>query len=124
MKEAEAVRAFGAMSQETRLRIVRRLVVKRANGLPAGEIGDALGGVSSSRLSFYLNHLEHAGLLEKRRQGRSIVYSAIFPVLADLVAFLMHDCCDGHCAYCNKAIELFAQCEGRPTSPGTVDSKI
>lgn len=50
--------------------------------------------------------------------------SAIFPVLADLVAFLMHDCCDGHCAYCDKAIELFAQCEGRPTSPGTVDSKI
>ena len=35
-----------------------------------------------------------------------------------------HDCCDGHCAYCDKAIELFAQCEGRPTSSGTVDSKI
>lgn len=116
MKETQAINAFAAISQETRLRIVRLLVVAGANGLPAGEIGASLGGVSSSRLSFHLSQLEHAGLVEKRREGRLIIYSAIFPALSDLVAFLMHDCCQGHCAYCDKAIELFAKCEGRPTS--------
>jgi ArsR family transcriptional regulator, arsenate/arsenite/antimonite-responsive transcriptional repressor len=39
----------------------------------------------------------------------------IFPALSDLVAFLMRDCCEGHCAVCDKAIALFAKCTGRPT---------
>jgi hypothetical protein len=31
-----------------------------------------------------------------RRQSRSIVYSARYDSLADLVSFLMEDCCAGH----------------------------
>lgn len=123
MKEAQAINAFAAISQETRLRIIRLLVVTGANGLAAGEIGSSLGGVPSSRLSFHLSQLEHAGLVEKRREGRSIIYSAIFPALSDLVAFLTHDCCQGHCAYCDKAIELFSKCEGRSTSTENVNLK-
>lgn len=115
MQEIQALSAFAAISQETRLRIIRLLVVAGAQGMPAGEIGNALGGVTSSRLSFHLTQLEQAGLVRKKREGRSIIYSAIFPALSDLVAFLMHDCCHGHCAYCDKAIELFAKCEGLPT---------
>lgn len=116
MKEQAALAAFGALSQETRLRIVRLLVVAGADGMAAGTIGEALGGAASSRVSFHLSQLEHAGLVKSRREGRSIIYSAVFPALSDLVAFLMHDCCQGHCAYCDKAIALFAKCEGRPTS--------
>lgn len=116
MNEANALVAFAALSQETRLRIVRMLVTAGANGMAAGAIAAALGGAAASRVSFHLSHLEHAGLIVRRREGRSIIYSAIFPTLSDLVAFLMRDCCEGHCEVCDRAIVLFAQCTGRPTT--------
>ena len=91
MNEAEALSCFAALSQETRLRVVRLLVRAGPEGLPAGAIGEAMGGASSSRMSFHLGQLEQAGLVHSRREGRSIIYSAVFPALADLVAFLTSD---------------------------------
>jgi len=116
MDEQQALAAFAAISNQTRLRIVRMLVVAGADGQAAGAIAEAMGGAPASRISFHLSQLEQAGLIESRREGRSIIYSAIFPTLSDLVAFLMRDCCEGHCAVCDKAIALFAQCTGRPTN--------
>ena len=115
MEEQRALESFGAIAQETRLRIVRMLVVAGADGMAAGAIADQLGGAASSRVSFHLAHLERAGLVLSRREGRSIIYCAVFTVLPDLVAFLMHDCCQGHCKYCDRAIALFSKCEGRPS---------
>lgn len=53
-------------------------------------------GVSPSNLSFHLKELDHAGLIVQRRESRSIVYTASYDALADLVKFLMEDCCSGH----------------------------
>jgi len=116
MDEDQALGAFAALSQETRLRIVRLLITAGAEGMAAGTIAAALDGSAASRVSFHLTHLEQAGLIISRREGRSIIYSAIFPALSDLVAFLMRDCCEGHCEVCDRAIALFAQCTGRPTA--------
>ncbi|WP_323716365.1 ArsR/SmtB family transcription factor [Paracoccus aminovorans] len=99
MNESQALAAFAALSQETRLRIVRLLVKAGPEGMAAGAIGEALGA-STSRLSFHLTHLEHAGLIRSRREGRFIIYSAVFATLAGLIAFLMRDCCDGHPEIC------------------------
>ena len=115
MDENQALAAFAAISNPTRLRIVRLLVVAGAGGRSAGAIAEALDGAAASRISFHLNQLEQAGLVLSRREGRSIIYSAIFPTLSDLVAFLMKDCCEGHCEVCDQAIALFAHCTGRPT---------
>lgn len=115
MDEQQALDGFSALAQETRLRIVRLLVKAGADGVASGAIAVALGDCSASRVSFHLNHLENSGLIRSRREGRSIIYSAIFPALSDLVAFLMRDCCEGHCEVCDRAIKLFAQCRGRPT---------
>lgn len=112
MNEPEALAAFAAMSQETRLRVVRLLVQAGPEGMAAGAIGEALGGATTSRLSFHLTHLEHAGLIRSRREGRFIIYSAVFPTLAGLIEFLMRDCCDGHPEICEPvAAALSCSCE-------------
>lgn len=114
MDEKNALSGFAAIAQETRLKIIRLLVKAGADGMAAGAITEALATASAPRVSFHLTHLEHAGLIESRRDGRSIIYSAVFPALSDLVAFLMKDCCSGHCEVCDRAIALFAKCTGRP----------
>ncbi|MDK8874816.1 metalloregulator ArsR/SmtB family transcription factor [Paracoccus sp. SSJ] len=112
MEEHHALAGFAALSQETRLRIVRLLVKAGPDGMAAGTIGEALGGASTSRLSFHLAHLEHAGLIRSRREGRFIIYSAVFATLAGLIAFLMRDCCDGHPEICAPvAAALSCSCE-------------
>ena len=105
MNEPQALAAFAAMSQETRLRVVRLLVQAGPDGMAAGAIGEALGGATTSRLSFHLTHLEHAGLIQSRREGRYIIYSAVYPALAGLVGFLLKDCCQGHSEICAPAVE-------------------
>src|SRR5690606_14468338 len=102
--------AFGALSQETRLQIVRLLVTAGPEGLAAGAIGEAMDGASSSRMSFHLKELEHSGLVISRREGRSIVYSAAFESLAGLVQFLMRDCCQGHPEICDPAVAAHSAC--------------
>jgi len=104
VNETQALDAFAALAQETRLRIVRLLVTAGPDGLAAGAIGQAMDGASSSRMSFHLSHLEHAGLVVSRREGRSIVYSADFAALSGLIAFLMRDCCQGHPEVCEPAM--------------------
>lgn len=94
MEEKLAIAAFSALSQETRLRIVRLLVKSGPEGLPAGAIADAMG-VSASNVSFHLKDLEHSTLITSRREARSIVYTASFDAIGDLVRFLMEDCCSG-----------------------------
>ncbi|OWQ78009.1 ArsR/SmtB family transcription factor [Stenotrophomonas maltophilia] len=118
MIEVQAIGAFGAIAHADRLRIVRMLVVAGAEGMSAGGIAAALEKSQPSRVSFHLKELLRVGLVQKRREGKSLIYSADFPVLSDLVAFLMHDCCNGHCEYCDRAIKLLAQCTGRATGKG------
>lgn len=92
MDESQALNAFAALSQETRLGIVRLLVREGPNGLSAGAIAEA-ARVSASNVSFHLKELERAGLIEARREARSIIYSANFEGLRELIAFLTKDCC-------------------------------
>lgn len=110
MNETQALDAFAALSQETRLRIVRLLVVAGPAGMAAGAIGEKMDGASSSRMSFHLAQLEQAGLVQSRREGRSIIYSARYPSLSSLVEFLMRDCCSGHPEVCNPAVEALSSC--------------
>ena len=114
MEEERALVAFAALSQETRLRIVRLLVKAGPDGMAAGAIGDGIGGATTSRLSFHLTHLEHAGLVRSKRDGRFIIYSAVYPALAGLVEFLMRDCCQGHPEICAPAVAAL-NCACNPT---------
>jgi DNA-binding transcriptional ArsR family regulator len=104
MDEQQALDAFGALSQETRLQMVRALVKAGPEGLPAGAVADSVGA-SSSSASFHLAHLERAGLVQSRREARSILYSVRFTALSALIEFLMRDCCQGHPEVCAPSID-------------------
>jgi DNA-binding transcriptional ArsR family regulator len=99
MDESQALAAFAALSQDTRLRILRLLVRAGSAGLSAGEIADAVG-TSPSNLSFHLKELERAGLVAARREARSIIYTAAYGALQGLIRFLMEDCCGGRREIC------------------------
>ena len=76
MDERQALSAFSALSQETRLRILRMLVVAGPDGLAAGTIAEK-AEVSPSNVSFHLKELERASLVRARRDSRAL--SSIAP---------------------------------------------
>jgi ArsR family transcriptional regulator, arsenate/arsenite/antimonite-responsive transcriptional repressor len=102
MKKATVIGALGALAQETRLDIFRRLVQTGPAGLAAGDIGERLG-LPSPTLSFHLNQLRFAGLITSRRESRSIIYSANFKAMNGLLAYLTENCCGGRPELCAPA---------------------
>lgn len=109
MNRGQALSAFSALSQDTRLSIVRLLVQAGPDGIAAGDVADEIG-VSASNLSFHLKELQHAGLVEARREARSIIYSADYGALRGLIGFLMKDCCGGRPEICDPVIDAAACC--------------
>jgi DNA-binding transcriptional ArsR family regulator len=99
MDERQALDGFAALSQETRLRIVRRLVRAGPKGMAAGAIAESMG-VSPSNMSFHLKELERSGMIAARREARSIIYTADYDALRGLIEFLMKDCCGGRPEIC------------------------
>ena len=95
MNDPQALAMLNALSQETRLHVVRFLVRRGAKGASAGEIGEVVGAISS-RASFHLAALERAGAVSSERQSRKIIYKANIGNLGHLVSFLLNDCCAGH----------------------------
>lgn len=81
---ARAARWFHALSDETRLEIVRRLA---GGERCVCDLTDALGA-AQSRLSFHLKTLKTAGLVTDRRQGRWVYYTLDPDVLDAMAAFL------------------------------------
>lgn len=94
MEIKDAAAALAALAHEGRLTLFRLLVRTGPAGLAAGEIARQLR-LPPSTLSASLGLLTGAGLAQSRRDGRSIVYSARFDRMGDLMAFLADDCCGG-----------------------------
>ena len=94
MKSKTAIAALGALANEHRLAVFRLLVQAGPDGMPAGAIASVVG-LPGSSLSFHLAHLTRAGLIEQRRESRSLIYSADFAAMNGLVGFLTENCCGG-----------------------------
>lgn len=99
MEMKRAVTALGALAQETRLAVFRRLVQAGPEGIAAGAIGEQLG-TAPATLSFHLKELAHAGLVTSRQEGRFIFYAANFAAMTKLLDFLTRDCCGGRPDMC------------------------
>lgn len=89
---------FSAIGSDARLRIVRLLLSAHPEGLIVGDIGTELK-IPNSTLSHHLDKLKHEGLVQVRREGTYLWYSANTTVLEELLAFLFSECCTR-----NKAI--------------------
>jgi ArsR family transcriptional regulator len=102
MKKSDALVALSALAQESRLDIFRLLVQAGEAGMPAGKVGEQLG-LPSATLAFHLKELKHAGLITFTREGRSLIYAAVYPTMNGLLAFLTENCCQGHPAACGPS---------------------
>jgi DNA-binding transcriptional ArsR family regulator len=94
MKVEQAVDKLAALAQETRLKIFRLLVEAGDAGLNAGTIAEALD-LAPATLSFHVAQLNRAGLVNARQESRFIYYSAAYPAMDDLIAYLTDNCCQG-----------------------------
>jgi ArsR family transcriptional regulator len=105
MDEDAAIAALAALAQPTRLRVFRMLIKAGLDGLPAGAIAEA-EAVPHNTMSTHLAVLARAGLVQSRRESRSIIYAANIERIGGLLTFLVADCCAGHpdvCAPLEKA---------------------
>ena len=122
MKKSTVVAALGALAQETRLDIFRLLVQKGPEGMPAGDIGTRLGQPSPT-MSFHLNQLRFAGLISSRRESRSIIYSANFKGMSDLLAYLTENCCGGRPELCSPTVAAGCGSECTPELTNVTQKK-
>jgi DNA-binding transcriptional ArsR family regulator len=94
MEKTDAVTALAALAQDNRLDVFRLLVQTGPEGLQAGAVAEALD-LAPNTLTFHFDRLRMAGLVNVRREGRSMIYAARYETMADLLAFLTENCCGG-----------------------------
>jgi ArsR family transcriptional regulator len=109
MESEEAISAFAALAQPTRLDVFRLLMEHEPDGLPAGEIARQMN-VPHNTMSTHLAILTRAGLIEAERQSRSIIYRAKLDAVRALTGFLVKDCCGGRPEICAPLIADLSPC--------------
>jgi ArsR family transcriptional regulator len=107
-KLAKAVDALSALAHEGRLSVFRLLVRAGPDGVAAGDIARKLD-ILPNTLSASLTVLAHAGLVQSRREGRSIIYTADYERMRGLLGFLMEDCCNGEASICAPLAAIAAR---------------
>jgi len=115
MESIDPVTALSALAHESRLSVFRMLVQAGHEGIAAGEIARRLD-MPPNTLSSNLNILLHAGLVARRRESRSIIYSARYQTMARLLEYLMQDCCGGNPDICAPLVKLAGNI-ARPECP-------
>ncbi len=105
--QQDAVKKLAALAHEGRLALIRLLIQAGPEGLPAGELARK-AETNNSTMSAQLLVLANAGLVQSRRQGRFILYSASYSAMQSLLGFLLQDCCCGSSAICTPLLRDLA----------------
>lgn len=92
MNESDALAAFAALSNATRLRLLKELAKAGPDGRSAGDLAESVGA-SPSRASFHLSSLAAAGLVTFSQSARQVTYRADFEAIGRMVKYFMDDCC-------------------------------
>ena len=83
---------FAALGAEPRLEILRLLLSAHPLGMIAGEVQEELE-IPASTLSHHLEKLKQVGLVNVRRVGTFLWYSANTDALREVLGFLYEECC-------------------------------
>lgn len=83
---------FSAMGTEPRLRIMQMLLSAHPDGLVVGDIQGELD-IPNSTLSHHLEKLKNEDLVQVRREGTFLRYTANTEALRELLQFLYAECC-------------------------------
>jgi ArsR family transcriptional regulator len=83
---------FAAMGNDARLRIMRLLLTAYPKGMIVGDIQRDLG-IPKSTLSHHLERLKNEKLVQVRRNGTFLWYTADINVLQKILTFLYAECC-------------------------------
>ncbi|MGR3434719.1 MAG: arsenate reductase/protein-tyrosine-phosphatase family protein [Shimia sp.] len=95
--------ALSTLAHPGRLSVFRLLMRRHPGDVAAGEIAVALG-LKASTASAYLSALSGAGLIEGRRLGTSLRYSARIDGARAIVSGLFDTCCNGRPDLCPPAM--------------------
>lgn len=109
MDSEQAILAFAALAQSTRLDVFRLLIEYEPKGLPAGDIARHMA-VPHNTMSTHLAVLTRAGLIEAERHSRSIIYRAKLNAVRELAGYLVKDCCGGRPEICAPLIADLTPC--------------
>src|SRR5471032_1806867 len=109
MESGKAVQKLSALAQEGRLAVFRLLVKAGPDGMAAGDIARRLK-TAANTMSAQLLVLANAGLIEPRRDGRSIIYAVDFDRMGSLLLFLTEDCCGGKPEICAPLAQSVKAC--------------
>lgn len=99
IEKSDFVQSLQALAHEARLEVFLSLVEAGPDGLSAGALARRLD-MAPSALSFHLTRLRYAGLIQSRRQGQRLVYSAVYEQVEALAGFLTAHCCRGSVEGC------------------------
>ncbi len=114
MDSETAIEALSALAHPGRLAVFRLLVKAGADGLAAGEVA-RLMEIPANTMSTQLAILSRSGLIGSRRERRSIIYHADYARFAELLGFLVEDCCGGRPEVCSQlasVVESALSCVG------------
>jgi len=89
---ARTAERFAALGAEPRLQIVRLLLSAHPAGMVAGDIQQELE-IPASTLSHHLERLKQVGLVQARREGTFLWYTASTDSLREILRFLYEECC-------------------------------
>lgn len=99
---SEISQIFGALGDESRLRILRTLLAAGAP-LPQGALAEA-AGLSQPNASKHLIYLARVGLVARERQGNLMLFSLATPMVTEV--------CDLVCEHVKKRIQhAYSSCK-------------
>jgi len=97
--ESLQIERLTALGHAGRMALFRLLVRRYPEYVAAGELARSLSAKPNT-MSVHLAALSRAGLLEQKRDGRSVLYRADMEGAEDLIAYLFEDCCRGRPQIC------------------------